>query len=470
MGISGNIKTMALSELLQWLSQGQKTGTLLFDGKKVQKRIFFEEGVIIASASTDPNEYLGHFLVSHGYIDEKTVNEAVARQKAEGQLIGKILVSMGALDEEDLQQMLQLKSEESIYDIFTWDEGEFRFLDDELPAETFIRMNLDVQRIVLEGSRRMDEWNRIREWVPSPMAVPVLMIDPEQAEMDEVDQRILAWVDDDRTVEEISHGAQTSVFMISQILAQHVQEGHLKMIRPRIIEVDAAPSSTGDDATGPIQPPPQAQQMPPQQQVPQGYPQMMPQGYPQMMPQGYPQQQILPPGYDPPSGALPIYQLQQQPQQQQGGGSVGMTGGRTLHFAGGGGPAPAAAPQSEAEELIQKAESALRLGELEEALNSFRKAKDAQGSGPSIEKESQDGEKRVSEALENNGVKLSAVPKLKCSLDELTELDISPQEGFMLTRVDGSYDITSILKMSPMPRIDAQILFWKLKKSGHVGI
>ena len=77
MGISGNIKTMALAELLQWLSQGQKTGTLLIDGKKVKKRIFFEEGVIIASASTDPKEYLGHFLASHGYIDEQTVNEAV---------------------------------------------------------------------------------------------------------------------------------------------------------------------------------------------------------------------------------------------------------------------------------------------------------------------------------------------------------------------------------------------------------
>ena len=34
MGISGNLKTMVLAELLQWLSQGQKTGTLvIFDGR-----------------------------------------------------------------------------------------------------------------------------------------------------------------------------------------------------------------------------------------------------------------------------------------------------------------------------------------------------------------------------------------------------------------------------------------------------
>ena len=50
-------------------------------------------------------------------------------------------------------------------------------------------------------------------------------------------------------------------------------------------------------------------------------------------------------------------------------------------------------------------------------------------------------------------------------------LKISPQEGFMLTRVDGSYDIKSILKMSGgIPKVDAQVLFWKLRRSGHVSI
>ena len=90
MGISGNLKTMVLSELLQWLSMGQKTGTLVIDNKKVEKRVCFENGTIISSASTDPKEYLGRFLVNHGYMDEDPVNEAVARQQDEKQLLGKI--------------------------------------------------------------------------------------------------------------------------------------------------------------------------------------------------------------------------------------------------------------------------------------------------------------------------------------------------------------------------------------------
>ena len=37
---------MQLSELLQWLSLGQKTGTLLIEGHGVEKRVYFQNGRI----------------------------------------------------------------------------------------------------------------------------------------------------------------------------------------------------------------------------------------------------------------------------------------------------------------------------------------------------------------------------------------------------------------------------------------
>ena len=70
MSISGNLETMELAELLQWVASSGKTGTLVIGRPEVQKRIFFEDGRIIATGSTDPKEQLGHFLVSHGYITE----------------------------------------------------------------------------------------------------------------------------------------------------------------------------------------------------------------------------------------------------------------------------------------------------------------------------------------------------------------------------------------------------------------
>src|SRR5437667_216499 len=63
MGLNGNLRTMDLPEILQWISGGRKTGTLHLERRSVQKRIAFKGGVIHTSWSNDPRESLGQFLI-----------------------------------------------------------------------------------------------------------------------------------------------------------------------------------------------------------------------------------------------------------------------------------------------------------------------------------------------------------------------------------------------------------------------
>ncbi|MDA8018793.1 MAG: DUF4388 domain-containing protein [Thermoanaerobaculia bacterium] len=473
MSISGNIKTMAAAELLQWLATGQKTGTLVIDkgDDKVVKRIFFDDGDIISSSSTDPKEYLGRFLVSHGFVTQEAVDAAVARQKDEGKLLGQILIDMGAMSKDDLSQMLHLKAEETIYDIFTWPQGAFEFLDGELPEKQLLRIKVDVQWIVLEGTRRKDEWNRIQAQVPSPECVPVTVVDVDTLEIDEVEKRILQWIDDERSVDEISGGSMTGLFQVAEIIAKYVMEGMVKVVRPRVIEVKVpVPMEEGSKAeieTGKAKVPEDSgmyqlamlQQMAQMSQMMGQVQNMMP--IMGQQPQGQMQQmQQAAPAQAPPAAA-------------GGNNPAGLdVGGKTLNFAGGGGadqPASAApaAAGTEAGRLVQEATQALKAAKLDAALKTVREAKDADGADDESIK-IRAIEEKIHAALERAGVSLDKVPKLKVDMGELANLDLSPQEGFMLTRVDGSYDIKSILKMSPMPQLDAQMLFWRLRKSGHV--
>src|SRR5688572_27306400 len=157
MGIVGNLRTMQLEELLQWLSQSQKNGTLEIVHGPVEKKIFFKEGLILSSASNRPEEYLGHFLVSHGLITEAQLARAIESQQQSRMLLGMILVNNGAISEQELSRMLRIKAEESIYDVFSWPEGDFRFLDDVLPESAMVPMRMDVTGIVMEGVQRVDE-------------------------------------------------------------------------------------------------------------------------------------------------------------------------------------------------------------------------------------------------------------------------------------------------------------------------
>ena len=164
---------MPVADLLQWASNGRQTGTIRVANADVTKMIYIQKGVIVSCTSTDPREFLGHFLVSQGAINENDLQGAIIDQDRHSGMLGQFLVQRGAITEERLNEMLRIKAEEAIFDLFTWTGGQFRFLDGELPGYELVPISLDVQGLVLEGMRRLDEWERIREEIPSVLCVPV---------------------------------------------------------------------------------------------------------------------------------------------------------------------------------------------------------------------------------------------------------------------------------------------------------
>ena len=218
MGITGNLKTMQLSELLQWLSLGQKTGTLLIEGHGVEKRIYFQNGRINSSSSSDQREYLGHFLVSHGYITEEELKMAMEVQEESNILLGKILVMINAIAETDLLRLMRKKAEESIYDVFLWEQGNFEFVDGELPDLKMVPLSLDVTGIIMEGLRRYDEWKRIRSACPTTRSSrgssgPSNLDDALRAE-----KLIVPYIDGQRTIEEIALQTHNAEFNVSRLV------------------------------------------------------------------------------------------------------------------------------------------------------------------------------------------------------------------------------------------------------------
>jgi uncharacterized protein DUF4388 len=375
MGIVGNLRTMQLEELLQWLSLSKKTGTLEINGDKVAKKVFFVDGLIVASASNRMEEYLGHFLVSHGLINEPTLAKAIELQEMTGTLLGKILVTRGAITEPDLHRMLQLKTEESIYDIFAWEEGDFEFLDGLLPESQMVPMALEVTGIIMEGVQRVDELRRIRKLIPhGGNAIPVQIAEWSFGDLDAGHRQILELVDDERTVEDIRLQTHSSEFHVARVLYRQWQEGRLKVVKLRGREGVSSGSPQSAAVNGPLT-------------------------------------------------------------------------GQTLRDAG---------------------QRFMEQGELEPALRHLRAARSLEPDDLDIQNAVAQAEKVVRVEIEKTGVTLASVPKLAVSLEQLTSSKLSPQEGFMLTRINGSYDIQSILKITPIPQLDALLVFWKLAREGYI--
>jgi hypothetical protein len=59
-------------------------------------------------------------------------------------------------------------------------------------------------------------------------------------------------------------------------------------------------------------------------------------------------------------------------------------------------------------------------------------------------------------------VPLERVPVLKMTAMALSEQRFAPEEGFVLSRVNGQWDVRSILKLCPMPEDEALVIFGRL--------
>lgn len=373
MGVSGNLKSMSPGDLLQWLSLGQKTGTLFVSNKSVEKRIFFKAGRVISSASNDPREYLGQFLISHGFITEQELMKAMEVQHQSGILLGKILVMIDAVSEPDLVRLMRIKAEEEIYDIFLWSDAEFHFVDDELPHMDMIPLQVDVTGIIMEGSRRVDEWTRIRELIPNAALVPIESRTIDVSKLDEVQQTVAKAIDGKRTIAEIELESRSSSFVVCSTLHHLAREGFVRLA-------------------------------------------------------------------------------------ELGGEKVAMEEAPFEEFS----------ESDEVASLLSRAQQALKSKDYEKTQRLLKAAENLDPNQPRVRSAIKGAEAVILADLYAHGLKESKVPRIAKPISEITNMNFTPNEGFILSRINGQWDLGSLMKISPIRESDAMLIFYKLWKDGII--
>ena len=231
MSLSGNLKTMDLAELLQWVAMGRKTGALAFVKDKTKNYIVFREGSIISSGSNEPTYQLGQYLLLQGKLTESDFKRAFELEQETRGTLSPILVLQGFVSQQDLQQAMINRTEEVIYDLFLWEEGDFNFTTaPEYDAEQLCLININVNSVIFEGVRRKDEWKRIRAVFPSNNVTlaPRSNADLESVPITLLQKKLLSLASSGKTISEMIlelHGSDFQVnFELFQLYDSNILE------------------------------------------------------------------------------------------------------------------------------------------------------------------------------------------------------------------------------------------------------
>jgi hypothetical protein len=366
-GLTGNLKTMSLPDLLQWAGAGRKTGTLSLKSGPLHKKIYFQEGAIIGSSSDDNREYLGQFMLSEGIITEQQLKDAFDLQAQTKVMLGRILVKKGLVSEAKVGDVLRLKAEETIYSLFLWMEADFEFMENELPPGDQVLISIKVEDVLMEGLRRYDTSKKIRQILPHNGIVlrrsqrPL----PPDISAKKFPRRIYDLVDGRRTLAQIVLEAHASEYNVCQVLFVMVQKKFLEVVQ----EESAA-------------------------------------------------------------------------------------------------PAPARPPADSPQALMDAAKELIKSGDSEGALVILEKARKSAGKNPEMNALIQVAEEHFIDKAYRHYLPPKKIPVLKKPLETLMSQDLSPEEGFLVSRVNGSWDLRSIISISPLREVDALRAFKKLRERG----
>jgi hypothetical protein len=121
-------------------------------------------------------------------------------------------------------------------------------------------------------------------------------------------------------------------------------------------------------------------------------------------------------------------------------------------------------------EMVWAAERKLE-DDPEEALEIIQKALQQQPNNPEVQALLPAAEEKfVKRVYEGGKIGPKSVPELRVSPSDLTAQQIDPQEGFVLSRINGSWDIQSILSICPFREADCLKMIKKLMERGIVVI
>ncbi|CAN5713099.1 hypothetical protein BH11MYX2_BH11MYX2_04780 [soil metagenome] len=245
-GLRGDLRVVPLAEVLQLLDVQEQSGILTVERTGARVEIYFRRGrVDQATADGVPEEFLlGRFVIDAELMTrqdfEQFLESRATKSGPMGRLIGQQMTKMGLLAENDLKAALTRQSSELIYEILRWRHGRFRFAAGlELPPSVIdAALGLDVEAVLMEGYRRVDEWHLIERAIDN-FDVVFLRNEDSVAQMGRgrltrEELAVLELVNGKNTVKDIIRKSRMGSFEVSKMLYRLLS---IKLVRRRVLPV-----------------------------------------------------------------------------------------------------------------------------------------------------------------------------------------------------------------------------------------
>jgi hypothetical protein len=245
MALKGNLRDFTITQLLNLINLARKTGTLVIEGPSEAARVAFRDGKLSYAQYGQEDTGLASILQRSNKISQsqyRILKERTAQMTDKE--LGLLLINAGYLAQDDILTSLQQYSVDVVRRLFTWVEGFFRFEQElNFPGDGKITVKVDLENLIIEGSRQLREWEQLQEEIPS-LEMALKFTDRPGTDLKNInlsieEWRVVSYVNPKNTMSQIARTVKMNDLEIRRVVYGLLQAGLVEIVR-----LGGAPTAT----------------------------------------------------------------------------------------------------------------------------------------------------------------------------------------------------------------------------------
>jgi len=237
MALNGNLRDFTITQLLNLINLAQKSGSLVVEGPGEAAQIYFREGKLAYAQIGQDDNSLASILQRANKISAAQHRAIKVRAgHMSDKELGLLLINANYMSQQEILHSLQSHFISVVNRMFTWVEGLFRFDSGATPPDGKITVRLGLENIIIEGSRRLREWEQLQDEIPS-LDMALKFVDRPGVNLRNVnlsveEWRVASFINPKNTMRQIARATKLNDLEIRRIVYGMLQAGLVEIVRP----------------------------------------------------------------------------------------------------------------------------------------------------------------------------------------------------------------------------------------------
>lgn len=237
MTLKGNLREFSFIQLLNLINLAKKSGALYIERPGDTSRVIFREGKLAyAEAGAEKDSLIDVLAKARLITQAQTIllNERLVSTNEKA--AGIYLICAGYASQEQIYAVLEEKYSETMRRFFAWEDGFFNFEAGELTPEGRIPVNMNLENLIVEGARMLQELEELSSEIPS-LEMALKFTDRPGTEINNFnlsveEWRVINYINPKNTMQQIATAVKMGDLEIRRVVYTLLQAGLVELVRP----------------------------------------------------------------------------------------------------------------------------------------------------------------------------------------------------------------------------------------------